>query len=201
MATATRKRPAKKAPAKKVAPAPEPEELEEDEELTDEVEDDEDEDLEELEEDEVEEVAPKAKKKGGAQQEVTFGVSDLVEYLVKATGKKVDARGLRTLIRRMARDDSGRVDREIVAGNRTRYDWPKGLKDPEVKAIIAAFKGGELDQDKKEKLDALKARNEEKRAAKKKTADKATPKKKRKAAPVVEELDDEDEELELDDDE
>lgn len=200
MATATKRRPTKKAPAKKVEP--EVEELEVDDEVEeDEVEDDEDEDLEELEEDEVEEVAPKSKtkKKTGAQQEVTFGVSDLVQYLIKTTGKKVDARGLRNLIRRMARDGKGRVDREIVAGNRARYDW-SGPKDPEVKAIIKAFNAGELDQDKKEKLDALKERNEKIRAEKAKQGVKATKKKKAKPAPVVEDDDDEDE-LELDDDE
>lgn len=214
MATATKTRrpakkaPAKKAPTKKVEPIEE-EELEEeleDEVEADEVDEDEDEELEELEEDEVEEAAPKSKR-GGAAQEVEFGVSDLVAYLNKkypvAKGKKpLDARGLRTLIRRMARDETGRVDREIVAGNRTRYDWKGGLAHPEVKAIIKAYRGGELEQDKQEKLEALKARGEEKRAEKAKAATKTTAKKagkKAKPAPVVEE--DDDEELELDDDE
>lgn len=154
----------------------------------------EDDDLEELEEDEVEAAAPKK----SAQQAITFGVSDLAKYLV-GQGHKVDARGLRTLIRKMARDESGRVDREIVAGNRTRYDWPKGVKDPEVKAIIAAFLGGELEADKQEKLAALKA----KKAEKDKAAGKVTGKKKKAKAPVavVEDDEDEDEDLELDDDE
>lgn len=182
MATRTR---STKAKAK---PAPEPEELE------DEVETEDDE-LEELEEDTVEAAAP-AKSKSPAKQEVTFGVQDLVKYLV-SKGHKVDARGIRTLIRKMARDGSGRVDREIVAGNRTRYDWAKGLKDPEVKKIISAFEGGELEQDKQEKLAALKA----KKAAEGKKAGKVkgTKKKAKVAAPVVE--DDDDEELELEDDE
>jgi hypothetical protein len=159
--------------------------------VEDDIEDDDE--LEELEEDEVEEAAPKK----STRPEVTFGVSDLSKYLV-SQGHKVDARGLRTLIRKMARDGSNRVDREIVAGNRTRYDWPKGTKDPEVKAIIKAFLGGELEEDKKEKLQALKDR--------KATADKAAGKvkgkktkagKKAKPAPVVE---DDDEDLELEDD-
>lgn len=158
-----------------------------------EVDDTDDDELEELEEDEVDD-SPKAKK-ASSQPQVTFGVSDLAKYLV-SKGHKVDARGLRTLIRKMARDGQGRVDREIVAGNRARYDWKAGLKDPEVKAIIKAFEGGELEADKQEKLAQLK----ERKAAKDKAAGKLAGKKKKAkaAAPVVEEDDDED--LELDDD-
>ena len=176
---------AKKTAAKKSAPAPEPE--------VDDVEL-EDEDLEELEADEVEDAPKKS-----AAQEVTFGVSDLAKWLTQKYGKKVTPRELRTLIRKMARDGSNRVDRVITAGNRTRYDWPDGLKDPEVKAIVKAFRDGELEADKQEKLAALKARKAEKTAAEPAPAKKAAAKKK-KAAPVEEE-DDEDEDLELDDDE
>lgn len=167
----------------KVAPEPE-------------IDDEDDDDLEELEAD-AEEAAP-AKK--SAVQAVTFGVSDLAKYL-QGQGHKVDARGLRTLIRKMARDGSNRVDREIVAGNRTRYDWVKGLKDPEVKKIIAAFEGGELEADKQEKLAALKAKKAEKDKAAGKVTGKKTKAggKKSKPAPV-EEVDD-DEDLDLDDDE
>lgn len=179
MATTTKKTATKKAAA---APAPEPEELDE---------------LDELEEDEVEETAP-AKKKGGASQEVTFGASDLAKHLSEKSGKTVSPRELRTLIRKMARDSSGRVNREITAGNRTRYNW-SGLDDPEVKAIIAAFEGGELEADKKEKLEALKARKAEKQAAKGELGTKST-KASKKAAPAPVEEDD-DEELELDDEE
>jgi len=178
---------AKKKPA--TTPAPEPEELEE---------------LEELEEDEAEE-APK-KGKGGAAQEVNFGVADLVAHIKEKTGKDVSTREMRTLIRKMARDGSGRVDREIVAGNRTRYDW-SGPNDPEVKAIMAAFTGGELEADKKAKLDELKARKAEKtakkkaekEAAEKKAATKAksTKSKAKKAPEPVDDEDDDD--LELDD--
>jgi hypothetical protein len=165
---------------KKAAPVVEPEEAEDE--------------LEELEEDEVEETAPKK----SAQPQITFGVADLAKHLV-AKGHKVDPRGLRTLIRKMARDGSGRVDREIVAGNRTRYDWPKGLKDPEVKKIVAAFEAGELEADKQEKLAALKERKANKPKDEAKVTGKKTKAgKKAKAAPVVE---DDDEDLELDDDE
>jgi hypothetical protein len=163
-----------------------------------ELEENEDDELEELEEDSVEETAP-AKSKS-AQPTVTFGVQDLVKYLV-SKGHKVDARGIRTLIRKMARDGSNRVDREIVAGNRTRYDWVKGLKDPEVKKIIAAFEGGELEADKQEKLAALKERKAKQDKADGKVKGTKTKAGTKKKAAVVVEDDDSDDELELDDDE
>lgn len=172
----------------KSKPAPEPEEI--------------DEELEELEEDEVEE-EPKGKK-SAASDEVTFGVADLAKLISKKTGEEVTTRELRTLIRKMARDGSGRVNREVIPGNRSRYDW-SGPNDPEVKAIIKAFTDGELEEDKKEKLAALKAKKDAERAAKKAEDDgseKAPAKKtaaKKKAAPEPDE--DEDEDLELDEDE
>jgi len=118
--------------------------------------------------------------------EVTFGVRDLAEYLSKKTGKTIKPKDLRTLLRKMAREDNPRVDREVVAGNRSRYDWPNGLKDPEVQRVVKAVVGGELEAGKKEALDALKAR-------KGKT-------KKSKAEAEPEELEDDVEE-ELEDDE
>ena len=164
---------------KKSQPAPEPEVDE----------------LEELEGDEVEETG------GGksSQQEVTFGASDLAKYLTEKTGKAVSARELRTLIRKMARDGSKRVNREITPGNRTRYNW-SGPDDPEVKAIIAAFEGGELEADKQAKLAELKERKAAKKAAGEDTGKKGKKgkgKAKAKPAPV----EDDDDDLELDDDE
>lgn len=130
--------------------------------------------------------------------EVVFGVADLAKMLSEGREKPVTTRELRTLIRKMARDGQGRVQREIIAGNRSRYSW-SGPEDPEVVAIIDAFNGGELEADKKEKLDALKARKAEQRAAKQAEEAKAAKKgKKAKATKVVEE---DDEELELDDEE
>jgi hypothetical protein len=172
------KKTATKSKSKKAAPAPDPV----------------DEELEEVDGDEVEETGT---KKGG-QEEVTFGASDLAKHLSEKSGKAVSARELRTLIRKMARDGSKRVNREIVPGNRSRYNW-SGLDDPEVKAIIAAFEGGELEADKKEKLDALKARKAEKKAAKDKADKGKKGKKGKKSEPVA--TDDDDEDLELDDDE
>lgn len=151
----------------------------------------------ELELDEVdeEEAAPAAKK--SSQQEVTFGASDLAKHLSEKSGKPVSTRELRTLIRKMARDGSARVNREITAGNRTRYNW-SGVNDPEVQAIIAAFDGGELEADKQAKLAELKEKKAAKKAAGEPTGKKAKKGKKGKAAPVAVET--EDEELELDDD-
>lgn len=173
---------AKKSASKKPAKAVEPE-------LTEE--------LDEVEGDEVEETT--AKKKSG-QEEVTFGASDLARHLSETSGKTVSTRELRTLIRKMARDGQGRVNREITAGNRSRYNW-SGLEDPEVQAIIAAFNGGELEADKQAKLAELKANKAAKKAAGepvgKKAKAKAAKGKKAKAEPVVETEDDE--ELELDD--
>lgn len=165
---------AKKTASKKSKPAPAPEVEEEME-------------LEEVDGDEVEETGS---KKGG--DEVVFGASDLARHLSEKSGKNVSTRELRTLIRKMARDGSGRVNREITPGNRTRYNW-SGLDDPEVKAIIKAFDGGELEADKKAKLDELKRRKAEKKAKGEKTGKKG--KKSKKAAA------DDDDDLELDDDE
>lgn len=172
-----------KATKKAAAPAPEPtEELE----------------LDEVEGDEVEE----APAKKSSQQEVTFGASDLAKHLSEKSGKTVSPRELRTLIRKMARDGSGRVTREITAGNRTRYNW-SGIDDPEVQKIIAAFEGGELEEDKKKKLEELKANKAAKKAAGEPVGKKAKNKAKGKGknAPAPVEAEDDDDELVLDDDE
>src|SRR6478609_1236490 len=116
-------------------------------------------------------------------QEVAFGVADIVALIKTKFKQDTTTRELRTLLRKMARD--GRLDREIVAGNRARWEW-SGPNDPEVKAILKAFKDGELEADKKEKLEALKQRKAEKKAA---------------AAAAAAETESDDEELEDDEDE
>jgi len=145
-----------------------------------------DDELEELEDDEATEAAP---KKGG--DDVVFGASDLAKLLSEKTDKTITARDLRTLLRKMARD--GRLDREITAGNRSRYSW-SGPNDPEVKQIIKAVTSGELEQGKQEALAKLKAQKAEKQAARAKAA--AAAERKAKKAKVVEE---DDEELDDDD--
>ena len=117
-------------------------------------------------------------------EETIFGVRDVAEIIKVRTGKEVKTRDLRTLLRKMARD--GRLDREIIAGNRERWTW-SGPEDPEVEKVVEAFEAGELEADKAEKLQALKDRKAAERAAK-------------KAAEAEEEDEDEDDE-ELSDDE
>lgn len=130
-------------------------------------------------------------------EEVIFGVSDIVELIKTQLKQDTTTRELRTLLRKMARD--GRLDREIIPGNRTRWEW-SGPNDPEVKAIVKAFKDGELEADKQEKLAALKERKAAQKAAaaEEEAVEEAKPAKKKatkkKAAPVVEE-----DELEEDD--
>lgn len=127
--------------------------------------------LDELDADVAEDEAPSKGKSKSKEPEVTFGVRDLADHLTKVTGKTITPKDLRTQIRRMAREDTPRVQREVVAGNRSRYDWPDGLKDPEVKAIIAAVTGGELEEGKKAALQKLKDDKAAKKAAKKEAAE------------------------------
>lgn len=160
----------------KAAPEPEVDELEDDE-------------LEELDEDEATETAPRKSKKSD-DDEVVFGAADLAKLASKGRDKPITPRDLRTLLRKMARD--GRLNREITAGNRTRYSW-SGPDDPEVKAILKALKAGELEQGKAEALAKLKEQKAAKQAEKAKAEKKAG----KKAKPV--EVDDEDDELDDDD--
>lgn len=126
--------------------------------------------------------AKPAPKPEVTEEETVFGVSDIAALIKVETGKEVKTRDLRTLLRKMARD--GRLDREIIPGNRERWTW-SGPEDAEVEAILEAYRAGELEADKKEKLDALKQRKAEQRAAKK----------------AAEEAEGDDEELEEDDEE
>ena len=103
-----------------------------------------------------------------AEPETVFGVGDVAALIQTKTGEVVKNRDLRTLLRKMAND--GRLEREIVAGNRTPWSF-EGPEDPEVEAIIEAFENGELAADKKAKLDALKERKAAERAAKKAAAE------------------------------
>lgn len=152
-------------------------------------EDDDDLELEELDEDEAEDTQPKKSKKG-SDDEVAFGASDLAALLSEKTGKKITARDLRTQLRRMAR--RGDIERDIVAGNKSRYSW-SGPNDPEVKKIIKAVLAGEMEDAKKEQLAKLKEQKAKKDAKKKKG--------KKAAAKVVEEDDDDDDDDGDDDDE
>ena len=96
--------------------------------------------------------------------ETVFGVSDVCDLIKVRTGREVKTRDMRILLRKLARD--GRLDREIIAGNRARWEF-EGPEDPRIDTIVEAFEAGELDADKKEKLDALKEKKAADRAAKK----------------------------------
>lgn len=103
-----------------------------------------------------------------ATEEVAFGVADIASLIKVRTGDEVKTRDLRTLLRKMARD--GRLDREIVAGNRARWEFD-GPEDARVLAVLEAYEAGELEADKREKLEQLKARKAEQRAAAKAAAE------------------------------
>jgi len=147
--------------------------------------------LEEL-EDETEEAdeAPAADEVWGVR-------NGLIPLIKEKTGKDYTPREIRTLLRKMAREENARIDREVIPGNKSRYAWD-GPDDPEVKAILKAVKGGEVEAGKKEALDKLKADKAAKTAAEGKTAKKG---KAKKAAPPVDDDDDELEEIDDDDDE
>ena len=98
-----------------------------------------------------------------ATEEAVFGVSDIADLIKVETGKVVKTRDLRILLRKLARD--GRLDREIIAGNRARWEFD-GPEDPSVEAILEAYENGELEADKQEKLQALKDRKAAQKAEK-----------------------------------
>lgn len=152
--------------------------------------------LDELDADEGSDEKPKGKK----TDDVTFGVADLCKVAKKVTGKDYTTRDMRTLIRKMARDGSGRINREIVAGNRSRYDW-SGPNDPEVKAILKALKAGELEAGKKEALAKLKENKAKKNAENGEGGKKGKGKKSKGSKAKVEEPEDDVEDIEFEDDE
>jgi hypothetical protein len=135
---------------RKAAVVEEVEELEDDLEL---------EDLDETIEDEGAEKKTR-KKRADAP---AFGINELCAHLQSLTDHEYTPREVRTLIRKMARDGSNRVNREISPDNRSRYSW-SGPEDPEVVAISDAVTGGEIEADKKAALDALKQRKAQKDA-------------------------------------
>lgn len=137
-----------------------------------EVEDDEVE-LEEIDEVDDEDEAPAKSKKKAAKpaEDDVWGVRALIDHVKETTGKEYNPREVRTLLRKLAREGGG-VDREIIPGNKSRYEWT-GPTDPEVKAIVKAIKGGQIEKSKKEALDKLKADKAAKTAAKQKAAAKA----------------------------
>src|SRR5688572_1002866 len=154
------------------------------------VDEDDDLELEELEDDEVEEAPVKKGKAKANGDDVVFGASDLAK-LASTDEKTYDAKTIRTLLRRMARD--GRLTREISPANRSRYSWT-GPDDPEVKKILKAIKGGEIETARNEALQKLKDQKAAQRAAKAAAEEDAPKAKKKKVAPPP--VDDDDEDVE-----
>ena len=107
--------------------------------------------------------APVEETVEATETEEIFGVAQIADLIKAETGKVVKTRDLRILLRKMARD--GRLDREIVAGNRARWEFA-GADDPDVEKVLEAYRNGELEADKKEKLDALKKRKADEKARK-----------------------------------
>lgn len=129
----------------------------------------------------------------------SFGVRSLIALVKAKTGKEYTPREVRTLLRKMARNQEG-VNRDIVAGNKTRYEWT-GSKDPEVLAIVKQIKGGAIEVAKKAALAKLKEDKAARDAANPKPPkpDVAAKTKKTKAtAPAAPPVDDDDDD---DDDE
>ncbi len=143
----------------------------------------------EVDDDDDEEDEAPAKAKKAKVEDNIWGVRQLCDYIMEKTGKEYNPREMRNLLRKMAREENARIDREIVAGNKARYEW-SGPKDDEVKRIIAAVKGGEIEDAKKEALDKLKA-DKAKRDATKAKKTNGNGKKAKKAA-AADDDDDED---------
>lgn len=138
-----------------------------------------------VEDDEVDEVEEAETSTKAAEPEV-WGVRNLIALIKAKTEKEYSPREVRTLLRKLAREGGG-VEREIIAGNKSRYSWT-GADDPEVKAVLKAVKGGAIEAAKKAALDKLKSDKAAKNAAKASTDAKAG--KGKAAAPAA---DDEDE--------
>lgn len=147
--------------------------------------------LEELDEAVEEDSKPAKKTRKKRADAPAFGIQELVAHIKEETDKDYTPREVRTLLRKMARDGSSRVNREVSAENRSRYSW-SGPDDAEVQAVIAAVGEGEIEADKKAALDKLKENKAKKDAAEGKTpAKKAASKKKAATPPPADEDDDE----------
>jgi hypothetical protein len=160
------------APRGRTATKPvEPEIVEDDE---DEFEDVEDDDLEELEE-EPEAPAPKTKARKAAAPKadgeespkakrapaIEFGSPWLAAHVTEVTGDTYDARAIRMLLRKLAKD--GKLDRE-VGETRERYQFT-GPQDTTVKLVVEMVKSGAAKELKQAGLQAVKDQAAAKKAA------------------------------------
>lgn len=124
-----------------------------------------DEDVEELEEEPV--VEPPAPKKRAAKPAAAkaapvkkaveapeFDSNWLAEHVNKVTGAEYDARSIRMLLRKLAKD--GKLQREVGV-DRGRYSF-SGPNDPIAKAVVTMVKSGEAAEMKKAAIDEMKAK-------------------------------------------
>lgn len=119
-----------------------------------------------------------AKRTPPQQREPAEDVNDsnwLAAYVNEICGTSYDARSMRVLLRKMAKD--GLLARE-VGEDRSRYVFPKGENDPTVKQVLRMAKSGAVEAEKTAGLERAKASA----AAKKTAAAPAKPKKKAEAA-------------------
>lgn len=141
----------------------------------DELEDPEDDDLEELEDDteeDDEEPAPAPRKtaakkttaKAAAKKAAPAPASSdgnefdsnwLAAYVSEETGQPYDSRGIRMLLRKLAKD--GLLAREIGT-DRSRYTFPKGANDAIVRQVVKLVSSGQGAAIKREGLAAVKAK-------------------------------------------
>jgi len=150
------------------------------------VEDDAFEELEEIDEteDEVEEApapktrgrkaAPPTKTEAPANAATEYGSAWLAEHVTEVTGTEYDGRGIRMLLRKIAKDPEGPLGREI-GEDRTRYTF-RGPNDPVVKAVVRMVKTGADKAVKREGLEKVKATTPPKRTrAKAEDVEETTP--------------------------
>lgn len=119
----------------------------------------------------------KAAKKPAAKKSnaPAFGTNELLAHVNEVTGKEMDGRALRIVLRKLAAE--GAVQR-TVGDDRGRYSF-SGKNDPQVKAVVAAIKAGATEK---------KPAAPKKTAAKKPVA-KAKAPAKRRTRKTVEEVD------------
>jgi hypothetical protein len=134
-------------------------------------------DVEETDEEVDEPAPPKTKKKAAAKPKAkaapknvapAFGTNELLEHIQKQTGKSMDGRSLRILLRKLAAEG---VIQRTVGEERGRYSFT-GVNDPQVKAVVAAIKRGATEK-KAEKPAAKKTTTAKKTVRKKATTKKA----------------------------
>lgn len=126
-----------------------------------------DDDLEELEDDEeVEEApAPKGKKTAAKRQPpkqpvIAFGSAELAAHVTETTGETYDARAIRMLLRKLAKDEKFK---RVIGEDRSRYSF-SGPSDPVVVLVVDMVKSGAAKELKQAGLQAVKDKAAEKKA-------------------------------------